>query len=205
MASPTTTLSNQTEPLLGGKATDITVRKQLSSVTSTTIKTVSILRIIFGGACVIAPQTTCEIFFYSVPAAFSILPRLFGIRDLLLGALLVTAEDKNVPSGGRRELRRTLWANIAADSVDVVSIALSFTSMNIACTINFQEARYLRCTSSAAKQDQGQESQSQTPRRPPDRDSQPIILDRYLGEVDLKNTTYSRISRPPPPWGAETN
>jgi hypothetical protein len=84
-----------------------------------------------GGACVIAPQTTCEIFFYPVPAAFSILPRLFGIRDLLLGALLVTAEDKNVPSGGRRELRRTLWANIVADSVDVISIVLSLAQGNL--------------------------------------------------------------------------
>ncbi|KIL93756.1 hypothetical protein FAVG1_02317 [Fusarium avenaceum] len=131
MASPSTPSSNQTEPLLSIKATDITVPKQLSSVTSTTIKTVSFLRVVLGAACVIAPQLTCEIFFYPVPAAFSILPRLFGIRDLLLGALLVTAEDRNIPSGGRRELRRTLWANIAADSVDVISIVLSLAQGNL--------------------------------------------------------------------------
>jgi hypothetical protein len=131
MASPTTPSSNQTKPLLSVKATDITAQKQLSPVTSTVIKTLSVLRIIFGTACVIAPQTSCEIFYYPVPTAFSILPRLFGIRDLVLGALLVTAEDKSIPSGGRRELKRTLWANIAADSMDVISIILSLAQGNL--------------------------------------------------------------------------
>jgi hypothetical protein len=131
MASPSTQSSNQTEPLLSVKATDITVPKQLSPVTSIVIKTISFLRIILGAACVIAPQLSCEIFFFPVPTAFSILPRLFGIRDLVLGALLVTAEDKKIPSGGRRELRRTLWANIAADSTDVISIFLSIVQGNL--------------------------------------------------------------------------
>lgn len=131
MASPSTPSSNQTEPLLSVKATDVTVPKQLLSVTLTTIKTVSVLRIIFGAACVIAPQLTFEIFFYPVPTAFSILPRLFGIRELLLGALLFSAEDRNIPSGGRREITRTLWANIAADSVDLISIMLSFAQGNL--------------------------------------------------------------------------
>lgn len=131
MASPNTTPSKRTEPLLGTKATDITAPKKLSSVTSTVIKTLSILRIILGAACVIAPQTSCELFFYPVPAAFSVLPRLFGIRDLALGVLLITAEDKHTPSGGRRELGRMLWANIAADSVDTMSIMLSLAQGNI--------------------------------------------------------------------------
>lgn len=48
--------------------------------------------------------------------------RLFGGREVVLGELLITAEDKNSPTGGRREIKRALWANIGADTIDVCSV-----------------------------------------------------------------------------------
>lgn len=50
------------------------------------------------------------------------MPRLFGVRDLALGELLFTAEDKDSPNGGRREIKRALLAGIGCDCVDVASI-----------------------------------------------------------------------------------
>ena len=35
----------------------------------------------------------------------------------------MTAEDKNSPDRGRREIKRALWANIGADAIDIGSIA----------------------------------------------------------------------------------
>lgn len=48
---------------------------------------------------------------------------MVGARDGVLGELLLTAEDKSAPEGGRREMRRALWAGIAADAIDIGSLA----------------------------------------------------------------------------------
>lgn len=37
----------------------------------------------------------------------------------MLGGLLLTAEDKHAPDGGRREFKRAVWANMAADTIDI--------------------------------------------------------------------------------------
>jgi hypothetical protein len=51
-----------------------------------------------------------------------ILPRLFGARDGVLGELLWTAEREG-EHNDRRELKRALWAGVAADGLDIASCA----------------------------------------------------------------------------------
>jgi hypothetical protein len=58
----------------------------------------------------------------------SVIVRLFAIRDFMLGELLVTAEDRNSPTGGRREIRRALLANIGSDAVDICSIGFALAT-----------------------------------------------------------------------------
>lgn len=50
----------------------------------------------------------------------------------MLGELLITAEDKQSPTQGRREVKRALWANMISDSVDVVSISYAFATSTLA-------------------------------------------------------------------------
>jgi hypothetical protein len=65
---------------------------------------------------------------FPVPAAYSVMPRLFGVRDLVIGELLLTAGDDKLPDGGRREIKRMLWANIGTDVVDVGSILIGLAT-----------------------------------------------------------------------------
>jgi hypothetical protein len=55
----------------------------------------------------------------------SVIVRLFGVREFMLGELLMTAEDKNSSTRGRREIRRALLANMGTDAVDVCSVVFA--------------------------------------------------------------------------------
>ena len=48
---------------------------------------------------------------------------MVGARDVVLGELPLTAEDKNAPDGGRREMRRKVWTGMAVDAIDIGSLA----------------------------------------------------------------------------------
>ncbi len=74
----------------------------LSRTTQTAIKALSVIRIATGAACLVAPRFTCALFQYKVPAEQTILVRMFGVRDAVLGELLITAENKETHDQGRR-------------------------------------------------------------------------------------------------------
>jgi hypothetical protein len=79
--------------------------QDLPFTTHTAIKAVSVIRIAIGAACLIAPRFTCAIFQYNVPAEHTLLVRMFGVRDAVLGELLITAEDRQ--TGSRRQVHQT--------------------------------------------------------------------------------------------------
>lgn len=97
---------NDNEPLLNGphKAGSEIPVAPLSSTTQTAIKALSVIRIATGVACVFAPIFTCGLFKYAVPVEHSLLVRMFGVRDFVMGELLITAEDKKSPDGDRRSV-----------------------------------------------------------------------------------------------------
>jgi hypothetical protein len=84
------------------KLEDGSSTKPLSSTSQTIIKTLSVIRIATGVACLLAPRFTCALFKYNVPVEQSLIVRMVGGRDAMLGAILITAEDKNQADGGRR-------------------------------------------------------------------------------------------------------
>ncbi|KAF2274708.1 uncharacterized protein EI97DRAFT_434938 [Westerdykella ornata] len=122
MSSSHASSLRQSEPLLPPKSLKEPV-EPLSPPASTAIKVLSVVRIAVGAAFTIAPRFSFALSQFPIPAAYAFMPRLFGIRDLALGELLLTAEDKNSPDGGRREIKRTLWAGIGCDLVDVAAVA----------------------------------------------------------------------------------
>lgn len=87
------------------------------------VTALGVLRIGVGAACIIAPQFTCNLFRLPASPQIALVTRLTGVRDIVLGELLLTAnrsgEDKH------HELKRTLWANVATDVVDVGSCAVA--------------------------------------------------------------------------------
>lgn len=96
---------NPNEPLLGGQSKLMKTdpgSPPLSTTTQTVIKALSFIRIATGAACLIAPRFTCALFKFPVPAEQTLLVRMVGARDAVLGELLITAEDKTAHDGGRR-------------------------------------------------------------------------------------------------------
>jgi hypothetical protein len=123
--APSSITQDQTSPLLAPKLVNTQPISPLSKSTSTAIHTLAILRIGIGAASLIAPRWTFGLFQVAVPQASSTIVRLYGVRDVILGELLYTAEDKRAPDGGRREIKRALWSNIAADAVDICSVGFA--------------------------------------------------------------------------------
>lgn len=128
------TQGHDTEPLLPSKAIN---KHPLTQTSSSAIKALSILRIALGASTVIAPRWTCGLFMLPLPATSGILARLFGVGDIVLGELLITAEDKNSADGGRREVKRALWAGIGADCVGLASFAFELAAGNVGRTPSF--------------------------------------------------------------------
>jgi hypothetical protein len=98
--------SNAVEPLLGAtpKAESNSSAQPLSSTSQAVIKTLSVIRIATGVACLFAPRFTCGLFMYKVPAEQALIVRMVGARDVMFGELLITAEDKTKEDGGRRQV-----------------------------------------------------------------------------------------------------
>jgi hypothetical protein len=129
MAS-SSTARNQSDPLIPPKFSN----EQPPPLSSTTVRAnraLSFLRIGLGASTLIAPQWTCALFQMPIPATMSVIVRLFAIRDIMLGELLITAEDKKSPTRGRREIKRALLANIGSDAVDICSIGFALATGTI--------------------------------------------------------------------------
>lgn len=74
--------------------------------------------------CLLAPNFACNLFKFAISNETATVVRLFGVRGIALGELLVTAED-------RKELRRLLHANVACDVIDVFSLAAAIIFGNM--------------------------------------------------------------------------
>ncbi|ORY08447.1 hypothetical protein BCR34DRAFT_603533 [Clohesyomyces aquaticus] len=122
MAPVSTSSHGQAEPLLAPKLRNEQASSPLTPTASGAIKALAILRGAIGVGCLIAPHWSCALFRYPIPASGAVITRLLGAREIVLGELLFTAEDKTSHDGGRREIRRALWANMASDGIDVFSI-----------------------------------------------------------------------------------
>jgi hypothetical protein len=126
MASSERQINSQSEPLMPAKiAVSQPTSEPLTPTALYITKSLGYLRIGLGAACLLSPHFTTEIFKFYVANEGTMVTRLFGTREVALGVLLITADDKTTSNGGRRELKRAFWANAACDMMDVLSIAFS--------------------------------------------------------------------------------
>ncbi|KAH7068723.1 hypothetical protein FB567DRAFT_541059 [Paraphoma chrysanthemicola] len=133
---PHATQHNSTDPLLGApsKLRDDSAAQPLSTTAQTVIKVLTVMRVGVGAACIVAPRFTCALFKYNVPAEQALIVRMFGARDAVFGELLATAEDKERPDRGRREIKRAIWGALAADVMDLGAIAFGVATGQVGKT-----------------------------------------------------------------------
>lgn len=88
-------------------------------------------RIGLGAASLLFPHFTCGLFKFAICNETATVVRLFAVRGIALGELLITADNKTPLDGGKRELSRTLWANVGCDMVDICSLGFAVVSGHI--------------------------------------------------------------------------
>ncbi|KAF1956885.1 hypothetical protein CC80DRAFT_491755 [Byssothecium circinans] len=131
MASSNLQNSSQPEPLVPKMPiTHQSAPEPLIPTTYYTIQALGYARMGLGAASLLAPRAAF-LYLFNLPIISNetaVPVRFFGVREAVLGELLLTAHDKNLPDEGRREIRRLLWANAASDVADIVSVAFAVYS-----------------------------------------------------------------------------
>lgn len=119
----------------------------LSVTSQLAVKTLASTRMLVGAGCLLIPAISSRFFGIGLEAPSRIFARLFGIRDLVLGAYLLTSYIEYTSSGSgsaialtpaagqsywlSRELRRALCIGLICDSVDVCSSILCIWEGNL--------------------------------------------------------------------------
>ncbi|CAI6094761.1 unnamed protein product [Clonostachys chloroleuca] len=98
---------------------------KLTSSSSTLISALAASRVVLGAAAFLAPRITSQLFKVDALPGASLITRIFGVRESVLGGLTAaTLRDHE----SKKELRRMLWAGVAVDSMDVVACLIILSS-----------------------------------------------------------------------------
>ncbi|KIW01359.1 uncharacterized protein PV09_07130 [Verruconis gallopava] len=89
------------------------------------------IRAVLGAGLLIAPRFVGGLFHIPVTAQSALIGRAVGGRDLVLGELLLTADGSQKD---RKEVKRALWAGLAADALDIGSIVFAVASGQLSRT-----------------------------------------------------------------------
>jgi len=95
------------------------------------LHTIGVLRAGLGASCVLLPSLTLAPFAYpALSPAATVVVRMFGAREVVLGSFLLAAERNRAAavrhsnpkeeSVARKEVVRAIWHNAAADGMDVL-------------------------------------------------------------------------------------
>lgn len=112
-----------------------------SSLATASISAICIIRAVVGGTMLLGPQRSAELFGVPLTSETSVVGRLFGSRDLALGALLWHARraaaisqsnillqlsDTAVSKDASGILRYALYTGLAVDLMDVGGCTVGF-------------------------------------------------------------------------------
>lgn len=112
-------------------ANDQPASEPLTPTAFYTVKSFGYARICLGAASILAPRFTCGLFQLYISHETAAVARLFGVRGIALGGLLITAEDKTILDGGKRELRRLVRANMWCDIIDIFTLAFAVANRHM--------------------------------------------------------------------------
>ncbi|KAF9741298.1 hypothetical protein PMIN01_00837 [Paraphaeosphaeria minitans] len=114
------TKSSAIDPLIESNPTSKQYPKPIPSSSALAIDILALGRIVLGIASFAAPTLALSPLKIDLPANMTLLPRVFGGRDIVIGewTRMVREEDKNAAEGGRRELKRAMRLNTLVDALD---------------------------------------------------------------------------------------
>ncbi|KAK0631477.1 hypothetical protein B0T14DRAFT_501776 [Immersiella caudata] len=105
-----------------------------SPLAKTLLNIIGITRAAFGVGCLLAPTFALQIVGISSPlsAEASIITRMFGVREIIVGeALLLADRSAKAKRGtaaqeaGHEEVKRAIWLNVVTDALDVVALGFA--------------------------------------------------------------------------------
>ncbi|KAK1749542.1 hypothetical protein QBC47DRAFT_395637 [Echria macrotheca] len=106
-----------------------------SPLAKTLVNVIGITRAAFGVGCLLAPSYALKIvgLTSALSPEASIITRMFGVREIIVGEALLLAERSAAAKrgtaeeeAGHEEVTRSIWLNVATDSLDVVALAFGF-------------------------------------------------------------------------------
>jgi hypothetical protein len=112
---------------------------KLGSLATVSISAISIIRAVVGGSMLLGPEHSAQLFGVPLAPETSIIGRLFGSRDLALGALLWYARataispsnilhfsNEAVSKDATGILKYALYTGVAVDLMDIGGCAVAF-------------------------------------------------------------------------------
>lgn len=117
------TMSSPSSPLLPKDGSS--APKPLSR---TAARAAGLARVLFGAACILAPTLTMRLFGIDLSPGAAFLVSFSGIRDAVLGELLLVSDGQRAKSAGgtaREAVRTILWGIAAVDALDVCVLGMA--------------------------------------------------------------------------------
>jgi hypothetical protein len=109
--------------------------QSFSMLANNCIGFISVARILAGSSTLFTPQLAGQLFGLPINLETYVIARLFGVRDMIIGAYLWSARghvSQAIARGdaakimqARRDVKNMLWMGMICDSVDVCSFAVA--------------------------------------------------------------------------------
>ena len=124
-----------TTPSAGAGPTPSSAYHAPSTLSSTSVAILGAGRVLVGAATLVAPIALANAFFIDLPPSATLIGRLLGVREMVIGGLTFitgrrcAASARNstpeVARAGAGFLRTVLWANIINDTDDIAICLVS--------------------------------------------------------------------------------
>jgi hypothetical protein len=111
------------------------VAQSINMLANSCINFISVGRILAGSSALFAPQFAGQFFGIALMPEANIVARLFGVRDVVIGAFLWSARNKVSRAiakvdgaritDARQDLKYVLWMGMLCDSVDICSCVVA--------------------------------------------------------------------------------
>jgi hypothetical protein len=124
------------DPLVGSKAISNQEPRPIPTSSALAINALAFGRISLGLACLVAPTFTLGLLKLPIPANMTLIPRMFGGREIVVGEWTRSAkeDDKDGAEGGRRELTRGMRLNTLVDALDFAAVGYGVSHLVDPCT-----------------------------------------------------------------------
>ncbi|KAL1594476.1 hypothetical protein SLS60_010236 [Paraconiothyrium brasiliense] len=116
-----TSMSSSTDPLLA-QPSSTESPKPIPSSSAFAINVLAMGRIGLGVASLVAPTLTFALFRLPLPANMTLLPRMFGGREIVIGEWTWMTKNEDAADGRHKGLKTAMRLNTVVDALDFASV-----------------------------------------------------------------------------------